>query len=105
MISPSIGGVARLSRTRGGPCPSGDLLLCSLARVYGARAGGAVLTGMGDDGARGLLEIRRVGGITCAQDEPSSVVFGMPKAALDIGATEPAPAASRPSRISSASAA
>lgn len=80
-------GIARLSRTRGGPCPSGDLLLSSLARVYGARAGGAVLTGMGDDGARGLLEVRRVGGMTCAQDEPSSVVFGMPKAALDIGAT------------------
>lgn len=81
-------GVARLSRTRGGPCPSGDLLLASLARLYGARAGGAVLTGMGDDGARGLLEIRRAGGLTCAQDEQSSVVYGMPKAALDIGATE-----------------
>lgn len=83
-------GVARLSRTRGGPCPSGDLLLSSLARVYGGRAGGGVLTGMGDDGARGLLEIRRAGGVTCAQDEATSVVFGMPKAALDIGATEQA---------------
>jgi two-component system chemotaxis response regulator CheB len=83
------GGV-RLTRTQGGPCPSGDLLLGSLARVYGGRAGGVVLTGMGDDGARGLLEIRRVGGVTCAQDEASSVVFGMPKAALDIGATEQA---------------
>lgn len=81
-------GVARLSRTRGGPCPSGDLLLTSLSRMYGARAGGGVLTGMGDDGARGLLDIRRAGGLTCAQDEISSVVFGMPKAALDIGATE-----------------
>jgi two-component system chemotaxis response regulator CheB len=81
-------GAARLTRTQGGPCPSGDLLLASLARVYGARAGGAVLTGMGDDGARGLLEIRRVGGVTYAQDEASSVVFGMPKAALDIGATD-----------------
>jgi two-component system chemotaxis response regulator CheB len=81
-------GVARLSRTQGGPCPSGDLLLGSIARMYGARAGGAVLTGMGDDGARGLLEIRRSGGVTCAQDEASSVVYGMPKAAVDIGATE-----------------
>ncbi|WP_224367671.1 chemotaxis protein CheB [Hyalangium versicolor] len=81
-------GVARLSRTRGGPCPSGDLLLASLARAYGARAGGVVLTGMGDDGARGLLEVRRSGGVTCAQDEISSVVFGMPKAALDIGGTD-----------------
>lgn len=83
-------GVARLSRTRGGPCPSGDLLLASLARAYGGRAGGGVLTGMGDDGARGLLEIRRLGGVTCAQDEATSVVFGMPKAALDIGATDQA---------------
>jgi two-component system chemotaxis response regulator CheB len=83
-------GIARLSRTRGGPCPSGDLLLSSLSRVYGGRAGGGVLTGMGDDGARGLLDIRRSGGVTVAQDEASSVVFGMPKAALDIGATEQA---------------
>jgi len=83
-------GVARLSRTRGGPCPSGDLMLSSLSRVYGGRAGGGVLTGMGDDGARGLLDIRRSGGVTVAQDEASSVVFGMPKAALDIGATEQA---------------
>jgi two-component system, chemotaxis family, protein-glutamate methylesterase/glutaminase len=81
------GGVARLSRTRGGPCPSGDLLLSSLARVYGSRAGGMVLTGMGEDGARGLLDIYQVGGVTCAQDEATSVVFGMPKAALDLGAT------------------
>jgi two-component system chemotaxis response regulator CheB len=81
-------GLARLVRTKGGPCPSGDLLLTSLARVYGGRAGGGVLTGMGDDGARGLLEIRRFGGMTCAQDEATSVVFGMPKAALDIGATD-----------------
>lgn len=83
-------GLARLSRTRGGPCPSGDLLLSSLSRVYGGRAGGGVLTGMGDDGARGLLDIRRSGGLTVAQDEASSVVFGMPKAALDIGATDQA---------------
>ncbi|KFE64286.1 chemotaxis protein CheB [Hyalangium minutum] len=83
-------GLARLSPTRGGPCPSGDLLLSSLSRVYGGRAGGGVLTGMGDDGARGLLDIRRSGGVTMAQDEASSVVFGMPKAALDIGATEQA---------------
>jgi two-component system, chemotaxis family, protein-glutamate methylesterase/glutaminase len=83
-------GIVRLSRTRGGPCPSGDLLLSSLSRVYGGRAGGGVLTGMGDDGARGLLDIRRSGGVTVTQDEASSVVFGMPKAALDIGATEQA---------------
>ncbi|HLL06965.1 MAG TPA: chemotaxis protein CheB [Myxococcaceae bacterium] len=83
-------GFARLVRTKGGPCPSGDLLLSSLARVYGSRAGGGVLTGMGDDGARGLLDIRRMGGVTFAQDEASSVVFGMPRAALELGATEQA---------------
>jgi two-component system chemotaxis response regulator CheB len=83
-------GFARLVRTKGGPCPSGDLLLSSLARVYGSRAGGGVLTGMGDDGARGLLDIRRMGGVTFAQDEASSVVFGMPRAALEMGATEQA---------------
>ena len=81
-------GIVRLTRTRGGPCPSGDLLLGSLARTYGSRAGGGVLTGMGEDGARGLLEIRKAGGVTFAQDEASSVVFGMPRAALELKAAE-----------------
>jgi two-component system chemotaxis response regulator CheB len=81
-------GVARMTRSRGGACPSGDLLLTSLARVYAARAGGVVLTGMGEDGARGLLAIRNVGGLTFAQDEASSIVFGMPRAALEMGAAD-----------------
>lgn len=83
-----VGGSARLSRTRGGPCPSGDVLLEALARVYGWRAGGAVLTGMGEDGARGLLSLRQAGGLTLAQDEASSVVFGMPRVALQLRAAE-----------------
>ena len=68
--------------------PSGDLLLGSLASALGPRAGGLVLTGMGDDGARGLLALRLAGGRCLAQDEQTSVVFGMPKAARDLGAVE-----------------
>lgn len=68
--------------------PSGDLLLGSLAEHAGARAIGVVLTGMGADGARGLLAIREAGGTTLVQDEQSSVVFGMPRAAKAAGAAE-----------------
>ena len=68
--------------------PNGTRLLSSLARAYGARAGGVVLTGMGDDGAQGLLEIRRAGGAAYAQDEATCVVYGMPQAAHILGATE-----------------
>jgi two-component system chemotaxis response regulator CheB len=69
-------------------CPSGNRLLLSLARSYGSRAVGVVLTGMGDDGAQGLLAIRHAGGATLAQDEETCVVFGMPHAARACGATD-----------------
>jgi two-component system chemotaxis response regulator CheB len=68
-------------------CPSADRLLTSAARAYGPRAAGLVLTGMGDDGARGLLAIHEAKGVTLAQDEESSVVYGMPRAAVELGAT------------------
>ena len=68
--------------------PSGTALLKSLARVYGSRAAGIVLTGMGSDGAAGLLALRQAGGITAAQDAASSVVDGMPRSARDQGAAE-----------------
>ena len=71
-----------------GHCPSVDRLFASVARNVGARAVGAVLTGMGRDGAQGLLDMRRAGARTFAQDEASSVVYGMPRAAVELGAAE-----------------
>jgi two-component system chemotaxis response regulator CheB len=65
--------------------PSCDELLRSLAAHAGSAAVGVVLTGMGDDGARGLLEIRRQGGTTFAQDADTSAVDGMPRAARELG--------------------
>jgi two-component system, chemotaxis family, protein-glutamate methylesterase/glutaminase len=66
--------------------PSGTPLFASLAREYGPRSAGIVLSGMGDDGAEGLLSLRRAGGFTAAQGPASSVVYGMPRAALESGA-------------------
>jgi two-component system chemotaxis response regulator CheB len=68
--------------------PSVDVLFESVAREYGAVAAGVLLTGMGRDGAKGLLDIRRAGGLTIAQDEASSVVYGMPREAALLGAAE-----------------
>ena len=66
--------------------PSVDVLFRSTAQAAGRNALGILLTGMGDDGARGLLEMRRMGSPTLAQDEETSVVFGMPKEAIALGA-------------------
>lgn len=71
-----------------GHCPSVDVLLSSVARAAGPRGIGVVLTGMGKDGAAGLLEMRQAGARTFAQDEGSSVVFGMPAEADRVGAAE-----------------
>jgi two-component system, chemotaxis family, protein-glutamate methylesterase/glutaminase len=72
--------------TAGNHRPSGDVLLCSLARVAGAGAVAVVLTGMGRDGAEGLAAVAAAGGRTMAQDERSSVVYGMPRVAVERGA-------------------
>jgi two-component system chemotaxis response regulator CheB len=66
--------------------PSVDVLFRSAARAAGANAVGVIMTGMGDDGARGLAEMRQAGAFTVAQDEATSVVFGMPKEAIALGA-------------------
>jgi two-component system chemotaxis response regulator CheB len=68
--------------------PSVDVLFRSIAQAAGPNALGVLMTGMGDDGAQGLLEMRQAGARTMAQDEASCVVFGMPKEAIDRGAVD-----------------
>ena len=69
-------------------CPSVDVLFRSVANAAGANARGVIMTGMGDDGARGLLEMHEAGARTYAQDEESCVVFGMPKEAIRLGGVD-----------------
>lgn len=69
-----------------GHCPSVDVLFHSVADAAGPDAIGVILTGMGYDGAKGLLKMKQKGAMTIGQDEASSVVYGMPKVAYDIGA-------------------
>jgi len=69
-------------------CPSVDVLFRSAAKVAGCNALGIIMTGMGDDGARGLKEMRDAGGHTIAQDEQSCVVFGMPREAIRMDAVD-----------------
>ncbi len=71
-----------------GHCPSVDVLFDSVAKVAGANAVGIILTGMGGDGAKGLLAMRRAGAKTIGQDESTCVVYGMPKVAYDLGAVQ-----------------
>jgi len=84
------GGAVRATsrKPRGVHLPSADTLLSSLASAYGPKCIGALLTGMGSDGAEGLLDIHRAGGFTLAQDEETCVVFGMPREAVRRGAVD-----------------
>ncbi len=71
-----------------GHCPSVEVMFNSVAKVAGKKAVGVILTGMGGDGAKGLLEMRKAGAQTIGQNEASCVVYGMPKVAYDIGAVQ-----------------
>lgn len=82
--SVKIKNAPRVSRHR----PSVDVLFRSVAKVAGKNAVGVILTGMGNDGAQGLLEMKQAGAPTVAQDEESCVVFGMPKEAIAAGAVD-----------------
>ncbi len=68
--------------------PSVDVLFHSVARACGDRAVGVILTGMGRDGAEGLLEMHQAGAVTCGQDEATSTVYGMPRVAHELGAVD-----------------
>jgi two-component system chemotaxis response regulator CheB len=80
-------GVARTARTSAvcGQRPSGNVLFESMADSLGSRSLGVLLTGMGEDGAEGLLRIHQSGGYTIAEDESTAVVYGMPAAAVRLG--------------------
>ena len=86
-------GAQYITRVFAGPavnrhCPSVNVLFRSVAKYVKKNAVGVIMTGMGDDGAQGLLDMRQSGARTIAQNEASSVVFGMPKEAIKLGAAE-----------------
>ncbi len=89
-IQVNLSGLVELSKAEPykGLRPSANYLFYSLARAYGSRAVGVILTGMGDDGADGLQALHTAGGVVLAQEEKSCVVFGMPREAIVRGAVD-----------------
>ncbi len=79
-----LGGTEKIS----GHCPSVDVMMHSVAKYVGANAVAAILTGMGQDGAEGMLAMKQAGARCISQDEASSVVFGMPRVAYEKGGAE-----------------
>jgi two-component system chemotaxis response regulator CheB len=90
MVIKKLGDRYKISCTEGekvnGHCPSVDVLFESVAKEAGNQAIGIILTGMGSDGAKGLLSMKKSGAYTIGQDEASSVVYGMPRVAYELGA-------------------
>ena len=86
----SLCNVVRLSQEpqRNGHRPSADVLFESVAKIYQNRALGVIMTGMGRDGAAQLAEMRKQGAWTLGQDEKSSIVYGMPKVAFEMGGVQ-----------------
>lgn len=80
--------ICSLSSPVDGHCPSITVVFQSVAKFYGRGTAGVLLTGMGKDGATGMQAIASAGGMTIAQDEKSSVIFGMPKEAIALGAAQ-----------------
>ena len=69
-------------------CPAADVTMCSVEYVTGMKYTGIILTGMGRDGAEGIQHLKKIGAVTIAQDEESSVIYGMPKVAAETGAVD-----------------
>jgi two-component system, chemotaxis family, protein-glutamate methylesterase/glutaminase len=80
-VSPDLSTAMALDPLDANHIPSVDVLMSSAARARGRRVFGVLLTGMGDDGAQGMLAIHKQGGMTVAESEETCVVFGMPRAA------------------------